>query len=319
MAGVRGAAVTSQVPLTGRGWGAWFNLIDRPLPPDQTPIGEAVRVVSPDYFAALDIPIVQGRGFGAGDDRDHPAVLVNAALARRYWPTGDPLGHEIYLGAPDNRVVDHATVVGVVGNTRDAGAGADPVPTVFIPFRMLPRFASLSFVLRTDGDPMAAAPMARRIVRELDPAAPIDQLRTIQDIAAARLGPTRWLAGLLSVFAALALGVALIGVFGTVTYLVGQRTRELGIRKALGAPSRAIARLVVTHTLGITLAGVAVGLGAATLGSRFLQTLLYQISPTDARIFLTVGAVLLAAAALASAWPAWRAARIDPAITLKSE
>jgi ABC-type antimicrobial peptide transport system permease subunit len=184
---------------------------------------------------------------------------------------------------------------------------------------MMSGFSSLSFVLRTDGDPAAAAAMVRRIVHELDPAAPIDRVRTLREIAAAGLGPTRWLAGLLSAFAGLALGVALVGVFGTVTYLVGQRTRELGIRKALGAPSAAIARLVVAHTLLITVAGVAVGFGIAALGGRFLRSMLYGISPTDSRTFTAVGIVLLVAAALASAWPAWRAGRIDPAITLKSD
>ncbi len=317
--GVRAAALVSQLPITGRGGGAWFNRIDRPLPAGVQPTGEVYRVITPEYFSTVGIPLRAGRFLSTQDRRESPAVVVNDALAKKYYPNENPLGKEIYLGAPDNRVIQHAPIVGVVGDTRDAGLGTDPLPTVYIPLAMKPEWPQLTYIIRTDGDPTTVATPARQIIRALDPALPIRNVRTLEDVLGSAVAPARWSTTLLGVFAGVAFVMAVLGVFGVLSFIVTQRTRELGIRIALGASSAAVRRMVVWRGLLMAGAGVALGVAGAALLTRFMSTLLFGITPTDPVTYAGVAVSLIGAAALASYLPARRATRVDPIVALRTE
>ena len=318
--GVRAAAIVSQLPATGRGGGAWFNILDRPTPAGETPPGEAYRIISTGYFATAGIPLREGRLLTERDRLESsPSVVVNEALAKRYWPAGGAVGKEIYLGAPDNRLFPKATIVGIVGDTKDAGLAADPIPMVFIPLAMAPWGTSFAYMIRTTGDPALLAGPARAELRTLDANAPVRNVRTMEAVLAESLGPARWSMTLLSVFAALALVLACVGVFGVLTFTVAQRTRELGIMIALGAAPAAVRRLVVREAMALTLAGVIIGLGASAVATRAMAGMLFGVAGTDALTYAVVALVLIAVGALASFLPARRATQVSPLVALRSE
>jgi putative ABC transport system permease protein len=317
--GVQSAALVNQLPVSGRGIGAWLNRIDRPLPPGTNPTGEAYRVVTPEYFAGVGISLRSGRVLSSSDRREVPAVLINEALAKKYYPGENPLGKEIYLGAPDNRLFDHAPIVGIVSDTRDAGLGSDPLPTVYIPLAVMPTWPSFFFVVRTAGDPTAIASAARAAIRSVDASLPVRYVHTLDEVVSAAVAPARWSTTLLGVFAGVALVIAVLGVFGVLSFIVTQRTRELGIRIALGASTGSVRRLVVMRGLALVVSGLAIGLGGAIALTRFMSTLLFGVTPTDPVTYAGVALLLLAAAMLASYLPARRATRVDPIIALRAE
>ena len=317
--GVRSAALVSQLPVTGRGIGAWFNRIDRPFPAGTNPTGEAYRVVTPGYFETMGISLRGGRGIEATDTRDAPVVVVNEALVRKYYRGEDPLGKPIYLGAPDNRLFREAPIVGVVSDTRDAGLGSDPLPTVYIPLAVMSGWPSFSYVLRTQQEPGAIIAAARGAMRELDPTLPVRNVESMDDVVSTAVAPARWSTTLLGVFAGVALVIAVLGVFGVLSFVVTQRTRELGIRIALGAAPAQVRRLVVARGFALVLAGVAVGIVGAVVLTRFMGALLFGVTPTDPVTYGAVAALLVGAALLASYLPARRATRVDPILALRAE
>jgi putative ABC transport system permease protein len=317
--GVQSVAITSMLPISGRGIGAWFNRIDRPLPDNVQPSGEGYRVVTPEYFTTVGIPLKAGRMFDANDRREAPAIIVNEALVKKYYPNENPLGKPVYLGAPDNRLFDSAPIVGVVADTRDAGLGLDPLPTVYIPFAVMRSWPFYSVVIRHSGSSAPIIASARGIVRDIDATIPITNVQTLAEVVSNATAAARWSTTLLGVFAGVALVTAVLGVFGLLSYMVTQGARELGIRIALGASSSGVQRLVLSRGLGLVGAGLAVGLAGALILTRFMQSLLYGISPTDPITFFGVAVVLLVAAAAASFIPARRATRIDPIAALRAE
>jgi ABC-type antimicrobial peptide transport system permease subunit len=255
----------------------------------------------------------------SSDTRETPAVVINEALAKKYYPNENPIGKQIYLGAPDNRLFDSAPIVGVVSNTRDAGLGSDPLPTVYMTLAMLPSWPQLSYVIRTTDSPAAVMSSARTIIRSLNPALPIRDVRTMEELVGEALAPARWSLLLLGIFAGIAVVIALLGVFGVLSYVVSQSTRELGIRIALGATPGAVRSLVMRRALVLVALGLTAGLFGATLLTRFMKTLLYEVSPTDPMTFVGVTAAMVAAAVLASYLPARRATRVDPVVALRAE
>jgi len=319
MPGVRYAAVSSYLPLAGRGTGAWFNRIDRPLPDNVQPDGEPYRVVSPDFFAVTGIPLKRGRLFTTADRRESPAIIVNEALVKKYYPREDPLGKPVYLGASDNRLFHDAPIVGVVADTHDAGLAADPLPTVYIPLAVMPSWPFFSVMLRTNGDPARFAEPVRAAVRDVAPTTPISDMKTYDEVLASVFAPARWSTTLLGVFAGVALVIAILGVFGVLSFLVTQRTRELGIRIALGASAGAVRRLVVARGLVLVAGGLALGIVGALALTRFMSTLLFGVTPTDPITLGGVAALLAGCGVLASYLPARRATLVDPAITLRAE
>ena len=316
--GVRAVAATSQLPLSGRGISAWFNILSRPTPPGETPPAEPYRVVTPGYFATLGIPLIRGRMFTADDRRgSSQAVLINEALARTYWPQGNAIGEEIYLGAPDNRFFDRATIVGIVGNTRDGGLRADPLPQVFMPHALVPFWGYFSFVVRSSGDPMAVAGAIRQAMHQIAPALPIRSMKTMTDVVDESVAEDRLALILLGAIATVALLMAAIGIFGVLAYLVSQRTRELGIRLALGAAPHGVRRLVVMEGARLAAIGIVIGaIGALSL-NRAMRGMVFGIGTTDPLTYGAVAIGLMAVAILASWIPARRATRLDPMVALR--
>jgi len=209
--------------------------------------------------------------------------------------------------------------VGVVGDTRDDGLGRDPIPTVYIPLAVMPDWPFFSYVVRTSGAPAAVAAAARETIRALDPNLPVRNVRTLDAVLAESVAPARWSTTLLGVFAGIALLMAGLGVFGVLSFAVTQRTRELGIRIALGAAPASVRRMVVGQGLGLVGAGLALGLVGALALTRLMASLLYGVAPTDPLTYAGVGAVLVAIAFVASYLPARRATRVDPIIALRAD
>src|SRR5205814_1150344 len=200
------------------------------------------------------------------------------------------------LGAPDNRLFHEAQIVGVVSDTRDAGLGSDALPTVYVPLAVMPGWPALSFVVRTRQDPASIVGAARAAIRELNSSIPVRDVQTMDDVLSAAVAPARWSTTLLGVFAGVALVIAVLGVFGVLSYIVTQRTRELGIRIALGAAPRQVRRMVVARGLGLVLTGIVFGLAGAALLTRFMASLLFGVTTTDPVTFIGVAALLSAAA-----------------------
>jgi putative ABC transport system permease protein len=318
--GVRAVAVTSQLPVSGRGTGAWLNIADRPTPPNETPPAEAYRVITPDYFSTVGIRLVRGRYPTADDRADRAsAVVVNEALAKKYWPTEDPIGKQIRLGAPGNYLMPPSTIVGIVGNTPDAGLDAPPIPAVFMPIRVAPWWPVYTYVIRTSGSPAAATAAVRRELRALFPTTAIRNVQTMDDVLHDSMAPARLSMRLIGAFAIVALITAALGVFGVLSFVVAQRTRELGIRMALGAAPGDVRRMVIGYGSRLAVAGIVIGLAGSFALTRLISTMLFGIKPTDPLTFGVVSAVLLGIGILASWLPARRATRIDPIVALRSD
>ena len=321
--GVTAAAASSYAPVTGRGTGAWFNLLARPWPAGTTPPGIPYRVITPDYFQALQIPLVRGRVLTDGDGLNGtPSVVISESLAHRFWSSpadGDPIGSEIYLGAPDNKLFDRATVVGIVKDVKLSGLGGTLTDAVYGVQTLMPWWRNFTYSVRTGGDPAALTPSVRQIVRELDPLLAVTNVESMTDIMRTSVAPTRASMLLVALFAGVATVMAGIGVFGVMSYAVNLRFREMGIRLALGARPAEVRRMVVREGMTHALIGVLFGLGGAVWLTRAMSSMLFDVKPGDPVTLAAVSAVLLAAAALACYLPARRATRVDPLIVLRTE
>lgn len=277
------------------------------------------RIASEGYFRAMGIPLLRGRLF---DERDAPdgthVAVVSRSLAEERWPGEDPIGRLIEFGNMDGDLRPF-TVIGVVGDVRERALDARPEPTLYGYVRQRPRSAfAFHVIVRGAGDPAAFIDTARAIAGELDPEAAVE-FRTLEQVFSSALSDRKFTLVLMAVFGATALVLAVLGIYGVVSYLVSQRVREIGVRMALGASSGNVLRLFVRQGAVLALAGVACGLLAAAGVTRFLAGFLYEVSAVDATTYAAV-ALLLAAVAIAASWvPAWRAGRVDPMITLRSE
>jgi predicted permease len=277
-----------------------------------------VRVVTGRYFESLRIPLLRGRLFDPQDTADKPRVaLVDDYMAQQLWPGQDAVGKRIRRGDPASNP-PWTTVVGVVGRVKQYALDADSRIALYVPQTQVPARA-MYVVLRSATDPSAPAAAVKREIRDIDPDLPVYHVRTMQQLVDESLAHRRFSTLLLGLFAALALVLATIGIYGVMAYLVTQGTREIGIRLALGATGSRVLRLVVGRGLAIALAGVAAGLAGALALTRFLRTLLFGVPPTDAATFTAMALLLTTVAVLASLIPARRAARIDPMASLRSE
>jgi putative ABC transport system permease protein len=318
--GVDAVAMTSYLPVTGYGTGAWFNILDKPTPPDRTPPGIAYRVVSPNLFQTLGIPLVRGRLLAEGDRLDGMrAVVISESVARRFWPDEDPIGKRIYLGAPDNRLFPDAEIVGIVGDVAQLSLDAGGGETVYGTHRLMPFWGGFTFAVRTRVEPASITSAIRAQLRELDPGVPMFDVRSIEDVLGEARAPARSSMLLVGLFASLALLLAIVGVFGVLSYSVQQRTTELGIRMALGASTRSVAWLVLGRGMAPVMVGVALGIAGALALTRLMETLLFGVTPGDPITFVSASLLLAATAATASYLPVRRATRVDPARVLRQE
>jgi putative ABC transport system permease protein len=320
--GVSDAAASSYAPIVGRGTGAWFNIVARPIPPGSTPPGIPYRVITKDYFKTMQIPLVRGRLL---DDRDGrtgtPSVVISESLARRFWPSaaeGDPIGSDIYLGAPDNKLFDRATVVGIVKDVQLAGLGRSLTDAVYGLNTLMPFWRAFTFTVRTQGNPASLAADARAIVRQADPSLAVTAVRAMSDIVRTSIAPTRASMLLLMLFAAVAMTMAAVGVFGVMSYTVTLRAREMGIRLALGARPSEVRRMVIGDGLRQAIAGVIVGIAGAIWLTRLMGSMLFGVHPGDPLTLAIVAVLLLVVATLACYLPARRATRVDPLVVLRT-
>jgi len=318
--GVEAVAAASYAPVAGRGTGAWFNDLARPWPAGTTPPAVPYRVVSPGYFKTLQIPLVRGRLLREGDGLGAtPSVVISESVARRFWPSSDAIGSEIYLGAPDNKLFERATVVGIVKNVNVAGLGSPLTDSVYGLTTLMPFWRNFTFTVRTSGDPSALTASVRQIVREADPSLAVTGVRSMAEIMRTSVAPARASMLLLALFAGIAMVMAAIGVFGVMSYSVNLRVREMGIRLALGARPAEVSWMIVRDGMKQALAGVALGVGGAVWLTRAMGSLLFEVRPGDPLTLAAVAAALLAVAALACYVPARRATRVDPLIVLRAE
>jgi len=313
--GVESAGITSGLPLTGYGSAGpiWFE--GQPAPPmPKWPI-VPMMVVTPGYFHAMGIALLTGRGFDGRDtDQSPAAAVVNQAFVRRFYPGGGALGKRIQLGeAPQ-----FTTILGVVENVRHSGREKDADPQIFLPETQVTG-RRLNLAIHTRNDPSALTAAVRSAVWSLDKEQPVYNVKTMEARISEAGVQRRVETLLLMAFGLLAMCLAAIGIYGVVSEAVNQRTREIGVRMALGAEAGDVVRMVMRRSLVLSAAGIAAGVGASFYFTRFLESLLFGVKPIDAVAFASAGAALLGVALLAGYLPAQRASRIDPAAVLRSE
>jgi putative ABC transport system permease protein len=275
----------------------------------------SIRLVSANYFATLGVPLIAGRGFEQTDDAaGAPVIVINVPAMRRFFAGREALGRQIRLWGAAR------TVVGVVGNERMHGLADDTPPAVYLPLAQMPSAnGNHSLLVRVNGDPSAFAPTLRSIVRELDPALALFGVEPLAQTLSSSMSQRRFTMLVLALFAAVALLLAAVGVHGVLSYTVAQRTREIGIRMALGADPHGVRSLVVTQGAKLTMKGLAFGLVGALVITRLLAVLLYGVSARDPVTYASVALALGAVALTASWFPARRAAGVDPMVALRAE
>ena len=272
------------------------------------------RLVSPGYFKAMGIPLHAGRDFEPRDGAGPGVVVVSEAMARRYWPGADPIGKRMRPVSGK----DWVTVVGVAGDVAHRGLDEPPAPLAYY-CAYQSNWNPMSLVVRAGSDLSAVTTAARGAVRSLDRDLPVSDISTIESLREASVAPQHFNTLLLALFAVLALMLASVGIYGVMAYAVSQRTHEIGIRMALGSRRRDVLRLVVAQAMRPTLAGIVIGLGAALAATRLMQSLLFDVSPTDPATFFSVPAILVAVSLAACLLPARRATRVDPMSALRYE
>lgn len=312
--GVRNAALTFTAPFT-----TYAQTPIRPLDQGAVPLNQRqiamFQNVTPDYFRTLQIPLRRGREFTRRDDSEAPlTVILNEALARKVWPTYpiglDPVGQRVWIGADTNPV----EVIGIVADTHQS-LETELAPAMYRPLAQMTNAGA--FMVRTTGDPLRFAEAVRAQIRAIDRDQAVSDVQSLEDLMGADAGHSRPVLSLLVGFAGVALLLALTGLYGVIAYTVAQRTREVGIRRALGAQHADILRLVLGQGFTLAISGIALGVGCGLALTRFLKGLLFQVSPADPAAFAGVAILFLAAALLAAYIPARRATRIDPMQALR--
>jgi putative ABC transport system permease protein len=324
--GVEAVGAASLLPLSGTIARTEFTLAGRPpATAAETPAAQD-RWVSPGYFHTMQIPLVRGREFTEADhERAAGVVVIDEVLAQRYWPQGDPLGAHLLLDYGTGEKPRAFEIIGVAGSVKHVGLNEEPTATLYGPLAQIPpsvvtaRAANLSIVVRRAQASPTVAASVRRELQAVDPQVPASNVRMMSQYLAAALAGQRFNLLLLGVFAGAALLLATLGIYGVMAYAVTRRTREIGLRLALGAPPRAALKLVTGQGLRLALLGVGLGLVAAFALTRLLSSLLYGVSATDPATFASVALLLVGVAGLACYLPARRAARVDPLAALREE
>jgi len=320
---VQVASIGSSVPLRSTFFVLEVKAEGRPLGSGEATPRATYKTADPEYFRAAGIPLLKGRAFASTDRRDAArVVIINKSFAERLFGNQDPIGRRIAWTGEVLKFIpvtgDWRTVVGVVGDTRDAGLDSDPTPTVFQPFAQEEIFNG-SMVIRTKSNPSLLQPAALRAIRELYPRQLIENVATLEEVRDATVAPRRLNALFIASFGALAMIIAMVGIAGVLAFSVSSRTAEIGIRMSLGADASRVRRMVLSEGGALLVVGLAAGVTGALVTSRLLRGLLFGVAPHDPA---TLGAValIIAAVGIAACWlPAARAARVDPAVALRAE
>jgi putative ABC transport system permease protein len=314
---VRAVGFADYLPMNRIGAGGAFEIEGRPAPRVGGQPGSWISVVGGDYFEAMGIPLLRGRFFSDVDTEDtQPVFIIDEELARRHWPGEDPIGTRV-TWRKEGRTLS-GEIIGVVGSVRWGGMAATPPATTYWWFPQAPG-RQLTIVARTVGDPIAIAGAIAAQVREMDPNQPVAEIRAMRDFISADLAQPRFTMLLLGSFAAAAVLLAAIGLYGVIAFGVAQRTREIGVRVALGAQHGDVLRLVMRRGMLLTGIGLAIGIASALALGRVVASLLYGVKPADPATLLAVTLFLTTVAMLATYIPARRATRADPMVALKSE
>ena len=312
--GVEGVALTSSLPVEG-GVNGGFAIEGITFPDSAQPMAEK-RIVSPNYFEMLGARLISGRTFDETDLLGGPGVMViNESFARQWFPDGNAVGKRVAFSWG---IEGMQTVIGVIADIREGALHRPSSPAMYVSFRQRPNDA-MNVLVRTTGDPNAAVPALRRVVLGIDRDLPLTQVRTLADVLSNGVAGPRLSAALLGIFSLVALFLAAVGLYGVISFSVLQRTREIGIRAALGADSGDILRLVLGQGVVLVLAGLALGLGLALASGRIMANQLFGIAANDPGTFVGVAVLLGVVAMVAAALPAVRATRIDPLVALREE
>jgi putative ABC transport system permease protein len=314
--GADGAALAWPFDYTGFTWSPNINLPARPFAPGKEPVAQTAAV-TPGYFGVMGIPILRGRDFGAADRPGAGvSLIVNQTFVTRFFPGEDPIGQRVNaMRIPE---MQNMTIVGVVADTRRGGILMGYTPEIYIPYAQFPQTGATLIVRAGSDDPLILAPDLKARVAAIDPATAVGTIRRLSDAMARTYGDRRALSWLLAVFAALALGLTILGIASVVSFTVAQRVPEIGVRLALGANRGDVVRLIVLHSLYPTAAGIAIGLAALVPLSRAYRSYLFEVSAADPLSISVAIAILVVAAVAAAYLPARRAAGIDPLVALRS-
>ena len=334
--GVEAVAAASGLPLGNNGWQTSFVVDGQPRPPrDQTPLMEACTV-TPDYFRAMNIPLLRGRYFTEEDNRSFlkgqdlskleegerlvagvNSIIIDEEFARRHWPNEDAVGKRIKMGSDEKP--RFLTVLGVVGRVKMDGLNQDSnYVQGYFPFWQLP-FNGMTVIIKATGDPNKLIAAARDQVKQVDPDQPIYNIKTMDEIRAESVAPERLNLTLFSIFAGIALVLAVVGIYGVMSYTVTQRTHEIGIRMAIGAQQRDVFRMVIGQGMMLALIGIAIGLVGAFALTRLMASMLFGVTATDPATFAAISILLTAVALMACYLPGRRATKVDPVISLRYE
>lgn len=318
--GVRGAGSIRALPFSGNGNIVSFSPADKPEPPAADQPRARYNATDHDCFRVMEIPLLRGRVFTADDREDsNRVVVINNAMVRRFWPDSDPIGRQIRLPSRDfGTRVTTATIVGVVGNTKHDGLDDAEMPQIYVPLTQDP-FVFSTLIVRTDGNPMAMARAVQRAVWSVDKDQPVWKIRTLDSMIDRSLQGRKMIASVLGGFAGAAMLLAAIGLYGVMAYSVTQRRTEMGVRMALGATPTSLMQLVLREGVAVAIGGAVFGACLAAVSSRFVSSYLFGVTAGDPATYVAIAGVMLITAIVASAIPAWRATRIDPAQALRSE
>lgn len=317
--GVQSAAVTTNLPLyrQGNSLTVWFE--GRPDPPPGQEIIITMRVVSPEYLSTMEIPLLRGRFFTAQDTSTSPnVVVVSETMAKHYWPNEDAIGKRICPGRPESPK-DWMQVVGIAKDVRQYELSTASKPQMYVSYQQIGFFGPRDLVVRTTVDPTSLADGVRRTVWSIDKGQPVSNIRTMNDIVAESVARQRFSVLLFGIFAAVALVLAAIGIYGVMSYSVTQRRGEIGIRMALGAQKFDVLKVTVGRGLRLVLIGVGLGIAGSFALTRLLTTLLFGVGATDTLTFAVLSAILIGVAVLATYIPARRATKVDPLVALRSQ
>jgi len=318
--GVQGSAITRSLPIDGSDWGGSIRAADKPSPTDF--LMSALSAISANYFEVMGMRLLKGRAFTAADTAEAPRVaVINETLAARIWPGEDPLGKRLKTGmkASPDPWNPWCEVVGVVADVKLEGLEQATPMQVYLPLHQRPNSPTLWLVVRTAGDPLQVVASVERTIHAVEKDLPVFSIRSMEQLLGGSLAARRLTLTLSLSLAALALLLGAVGVYGVISYSVRQRTHELGVRMALGAQSRDVLKLILTQGLKLTLIGVVIGLLTASAVTRWMETLLFGVGPTDPLTFSAITLLLATVALLACYLPARRATKVDPMIALRHE